>query len=242
MRILENLSTCTMQRINWGLFSRAHCYTIWAQENGKDSNEAFSIQHSISFTAPVHRLLFAHTDKYLLPVTFTRMLLSLKVSLHLIHNGVPCLLVLWCFQRATPLTVVAHSTWPSGSFLRVCGLQRAGAWAPSRKLRWHYRLSRVGGRRLIIAKQQSCYLLLKAPVMLPIYTTTLSVFIIHFSCGIMTWKRVISFILEGRLQLALRSHGSQQVGAEGSSSGFKASKQPARIENKQKKYWVAQAL
>lgn len=64
------------------------------------------------------------------------MILSLKVSVHLIHIGVPCLLVLWCFQRATPLTVVACSPRPTGSFLRVCRLRRAVAWAPSRKLRW----------------------------------------------------------------------------------------------------------
>lgn len=234
MRILENLSTCTMQRINWGLFSRAHCYTIWDQENRKGSNEAFSIRHSVSFTAPVHRLLFAHTLRHLVPVTFVHMLLSLKVSLRLIHNGVPCLLVLWCFQRATPLTVVACTPRPSGSFLRVCRLPRAGARAPSRKLRWHQLLSCVGGGRLVIARQQWCYVRLKAPATSPIYTTTLSIFIIHISCGIMAWKTVLSFMVEGRLQLAFRSHGSQQDGVWGGGrfSEFKASKQPIQIEKK----------
>lgn len=82
------------------------------------------------------------------------MRLLLQVSLHLIHNGVPCLLVLWCFQRATPLTVVDRSPRPTGSFLRVRGWRRAVARAPSRKLRWHWLLSCVGGRTLLIAKQQ----------------------------------------------------------------------------------------
>lgn len=150
------------------------------------------------------------------------MILLLKVSLHLIHNGVPCLLVLWCFQRATPLTAVARTPRPSCSFLRVCGLWRAAARAPSRKLRWHCLLSCVGGRerRLVIARQQRRYLQHQAPVMLPIYTTILSVFIIHISCGILAWKRVISFMVEGRLQLALRSHGSQQVGERGGGGQF----------------------
>lgn len=160
------------------------------------------------------------------------MVLLLKVSLHLIHNRVPCLLVLWCFQRATPLTAVACSPRPTGSFLRVCGLRRAVAWVPSRKLRWRYLLSYVGGRGLVLARQLSRYLQLQAPVMLPIYTTTLFVFIIHISCGIMAWKRVIFFMVEGRLRLDLRSHDSQQVGVGGDFSGFKASKQPAQIEKK----------
>lgn len=74
MRILENLSTCTMQRINWGLFSRAHCYTIWARENGKGGNEAFPIQQSTCTQTAVctHTHTHLHTDsEYLLLVTFT---------------------------------------------------------------------------------------------------------------------------------------------------------------------------
>lgn len=107
------------------------------------------------------------------------MILLLKVSLHLIHNRVPCLFVLWCFQRATPLTVVARTRRPNGSFLRVCRLWRAVAWALNRKLRWHYLLSCVGGRELVIARQRSPYVQHEALVMLPIYTTTLVCF--HYS-------------------------------------------------------------
>lgn len=138
----------------------------------------------------------------------------------------------YLFSKSNPIKSGGLNPRPSGSFLRVCGLWRTEAWAPSRKLRWHYLLSCVGGRELMIARQQCHYLQHQAPVMLPIYTTTLSVFIIHISCGILAWKGVISFMVEGRLRLALRSQGLQQDGVGGGFSGFKASKQPAQTEKK----------
>ncbi|TNN63367.1 hypothetical protein EYF80_026389 [Liparis tanakae] len=52
------------------------------------------------------------------------------------------------FGGATPLTVVARSPRPGGGYLRLRGSRRAVARAPRRKLRCHYLLSCVGGRKL----------------------------------------------------------------------------------------------
>lgn len=211
MRILENLSTCTMQRINWGLFSRAHCYTWQAQENGKSGNEAFSIHHSTCTQSTV----CTHIKSYILCVTFTHNDTFTQSFTALNSQWSSLFTCVVMFSKSNPIKSGGLNPRPSGSFLRVCGLWRTEAWAPSRKLRWHYLLSCVGGRELMIARQQSYYLQHQARVMLPIYTTTLSVFIIHISCGILAWKGVISFMVEGRLWLALRSQGLQQDGLGG---------------------------
>lgn len=124
MRILENLSARTMQRINWGLFSRAHCNTRRAQENGKGGNEAFPIQRGTCTQSAVYTHTHTHWNTVCL-WPLAAVILLLKVSLHLIHNGPPCLLMLWCFfKKQTPIKSSGVNSQPRGSFLRLCGFWR----------------------------------------------------------------------------------------------------------------------
>lgn len=126
------------------------------------------------------------------------MTLLLKVSLHLIHNGVPCLLVLWCFQRATPLTVVARTPRPGGSFLRmqVCspGAEQETTMTLPLELCGRERAGDSEANRAAICSTE--------PLVVHSYLHYNSVFIIHISCGILAWKRVISLHGGGQVMAA----------------------------------------
>lgn len=96
----------------------------------------------------------------------------------------------------------------------------------------------------MIARQQSHYLQQRAPVMLPIYTTTLSVFIIHISCGAgmkeelfpSPWRAGYDW-LSGRKAPNKMERGfwvgvGGVIWEGGFFTGFKASKQAAQTEKK----------
>lgn len=121
MRILENLSARTMQRINWGLFSRAHCYTPRAQENGKGANEAFSILCGTC----THIAVCTHTRarRYLLPVTFslgdtfTQSFLALNSQRTTLFTRV----VMFFLKKQTPIKSKGLNSQLRRGFLRLCG-------------------------------------------------------------------------------------------------------------------------
>lgn len=109
-------------------------------------------------------------------------------------------------SKSNPITNDGLFPVTQKQFPMAVWLLRVVALEPSSKLRWHYLLSCVGGKRLVIARIQSCYHQHQALLMLPIYTTSRSVFIIHILCGIIAWKRVIFFMVKGRLGLTLGLH------------------------------------
>lgn len=160
------------------------------------------------------------------------MILLLKVSLYLIHNGVPCLLVLWCFQRATPLTAVARTPRPSCGFLRVCRLWRAAAWAPSRKPRWHCLLSCVGGReRETAGDSEATEALSAAPS--PSHASYLHHNSVCFHYSYFMWYPGMkeSYFLHGGGQVTAGSQVAWLATSWGASfSGFKASRHATQIE------------
>lgn len=81
------------------------------------------MRHFQYSAAPVHRALFTLTHTHTDWNTFclwplATVILLLKVSLHLIHNGPPCLLMLWCFffKSKPPLRAVAWTRNRAAAF------------------------------------------------------------------------------------------------------------------------------
>lgn len=96
------------------------------------------------------------------------MILLLKDSLHLIHNGPPCLLMLWCFfKKQTPIKSGGLNSQLRGSFLRLCGF-----WMTSAKYETRMTLPLERRRRKGTGD---------APVRSLIYTTTVFLYS-YFMC------------------------------------------------------------